>query len=126
MTRHFLPCNSTFCVPVAVMLCAFLCRAEAEDLLFDDPESLESPVNTGSNEYGGSMSSDGRTLYFWSDRLGSVGEGFFGSDIWVATREDPEDLFEDVERLGEPINSPFDDITPVISADGNDGSPNCQ
>ena len=45
------------------------------------PENL-APLNSVANDQQPSLSSDGRTLVFASDRLGSIG----GTDIWMAAR----------------------------------------
>ncbi|EAQ48012.1 OmpA family protein [Leeuwenhoekiella blandensis] len=56
---------------------------------------------------------DGKTLYFASDRPGSLGE----SDLWkVAINEDGS--FGTVENLGDKINTPGRETFPFISKDG--------
>ena len=59
------------------------------------------------------LSADGNTMYFVSDRDG--GEGRL--DIWYATFQG--DDWSEPQNLGARINTPFDDISPMISADGN-------
>ena len=46
------------------------------------PVNLGSPLSTASNDMQPSLSSDGRTLLFTSDRLGGLG----GNDLWISTR----------------------------------------
>jgi len=46
------------------------------------PEDIGAPVNTASTDQQPSLSSDGRTLVFASNRPGGLG----GSDLWIATR----------------------------------------
>lgn len=59
------------------------------------------------------LSTDGKTLYFASDRPGTYGE----SDLWkVALNEDG--TFGEVENLGDKINTPGRETFPFISKDG--------
>lgn len=73
--------------------------------------------NLGSNvnsEYWDSqpyLSSDGSRLYFSSDRPGGFGE----SDIYVSTRSGSG--WSKPKNLGNTINSEFDDMSPIMSAD---------
>jgi Tol biopolymer transport system component len=46
------------------------------------PPANLTPLNSGANDQQPSLSSDGRTLFFASDRLGGIG----GTDIWMSTR----------------------------------------
>lgn len=55
-----------------------------------------------------SLSSDGTTLYFVSDRLG----GFGGKDIWMATGKGTE--WSKPENLGPEINTLGDEVFPFI------------
>lgn len=55
---------------------------------------------------------DGVTLYFVSD----APNGFGGKDIWKATIEGGECKF--IENLGDEINTPGDEMFPVVRADG--------
>ena len=57
---------------------------------------------------------DGREIFITSDRTGGVG----GLDIWVATREDPSDLWSTPVNPGPPLNSAADDGSPALSKDG--------
>ena len=52
-------------------------------LPWNPPTNLGSTVNSAANEFRPSISFDGRTLYFHSNRLGSLGS----VDIYVTTRE---------------------------------------
>lgn len=60
------------------------------------------------------LSSDGNTMFFVSDRAG--GEGRL--DLWYATNYGEGEWSEPI-NLGERINTPFDDISPMLSNDGN-------
>ncbi len=77
------------------------------------------PVNLGPNvnspewESQPALSADGRTLYFVSDRRG----GFGRRDIWVS-QLDEKGEWTKARNLGEPINTPYDEISPFIHANG--------
>jgi tetratricopeptide (TPR) repeat protein len=77
-------------------------------------EKLEKPVNGKTNEIHCSISSDGKTLYFVSDRSG--GEGDF--DIYKTTLNSKGEWGKPL-NLGPSINTLFREDTPFISADGN-------
>jgi len=88
-------------------------RAKA-DFTFGEPMNLVSPVNSAHAEYAPSLSVDGLSLYFESNRPG--GEG--GHDIWVTTRETKDDEWGTPVNLGAPVNSSDHEAGPNISADG--------
>jgi Tol biopolymer transport system component len=60
-----------------------------------------------------SVRRDGREIFITSNRTGSL-----GLDIWVATREDPSDLWSTPINPGPPLNSAADDGSPALSRDG--------
>lgn len=66
-----------------------------------------------SNETHASLSPDGNTIYFTSDRDG----GFGGLDIYKSTRNE-KGKWSDAENLGPKINTPFNEETPFVSSDG--------
>lgn len=74
------------------------------------PEAIQS-INTAANERGPGLSSDGKYLYFSSDRKGGLG----GYDLYVA-RWDGKD-WTGVESLGASVNSAADEAGPALSAD---------
>jgi len=82
-------------------------------LLHNVPEKLGSPLNSPSHEWTMSLSTDGLTLYFSSDRPG----GYGSNDLWKSTRATTEDNWGEPENL-ETINSEFRDFRPSMSADG--------
>jgi serine/threonine protein kinase/Tol biopolymer transport system component len=82
-------------------------------LLHNVPEKLGSPLNSQSSEFSMSLSTDGLTLYFNSDRPG----GYGSDDLWKSTRLTTEDNWGEPENL-ETINSKFIDSAPSISVDG--------
>lgn len=75
------------------------------------PENLGRPVNTKYWESQPTLSSDGSTLFFVSDRPGSMGK----SDIWMTTRK-PDGSWSKPENAGRPINTPGDELAPFIHA----------
>lgn len=60
------------------------------------------------------ISHDDMRLYFVSNMPGGVG----GKDIWVAERESPGGDFKNPRNLGEPINTPGDEMFPYVREDG--------
>lgn len=80
---------------------------------WDIPYNLNAPVNTGNWESQPSISSDGKTLYFVSNRKG----GYGGYDIWKSTLTAKG--WSEPENLGPNINTPFDEQSPFIHPDDN-------
>ncbi len=80
---------------------------------WDEPHNLNAPVNTRAWESQPSISSDGRTLYFVSNRKG----GYGGYDIWKSTLTDKG--WSEPENLGPEINTPYDEQSPFIHPDDN-------
>lgn len=75
------------------------------------PFDLSPPINTPGWESQPSISSDGRTLYFVSNRKG----GYGSYDIWKSTLTDKG--WGEPENLGPNINTPFDEQSPFIHPD---------
>ncbi len=75
------------------------------------PFDIAPPVNTSGWESQPSISADGRTLYFVSNRKG----GFGGYDIWKSNLT--EKGWSEPENLGPNINTAFDEQSPFIHAD---------
>ncbi len=75
------------------------------------PYDLNPPVNTSGWESQPSISADGRTLYFVSNRKG----GYGGYDIWKSTVTDKG--WSEPENLGPNINTSSDEQSPYIHAD---------
>jgi outer membrane protein OmpA-like peptidoglycan-associated protein len=76
------------------------------------PKNLGRNVNTSEWESQPSLSADGRTLYFVSDRRSGIGR----RDIWISTLSDETGTWTKAINAGEQINSPFDEISPFIHA----------
>jgi len=85
--------------------------------VWSEPVNLGAPVNTASWESQPSLSSDGHWLYFTSNRAGGKGK----MDIWRAEKlgVSPEGfpVYGKVSNL-EGINTPGNDLSPFIHADG--------
>ena len=79
-----------------------------------EPLNLGPMINSSSNEEGVSISTDGLTLYFSSNRPGGQG----GWDLWVTTRATKNDPWEEPVNLGPMVNSSANEAAPFLSADG--------
>lgn len=77
------------------------------------PFNLGRPVNSEYWESQPAISPDGNTLYFVSNRPG----GFGGYDIWKSML-DMDGNWSQPVNLGPEINTPYDEHTPFIHADG--------
>ena len=79
------------------------------------PVSLGTTINTPANEQGPTLSEDGLSLYFGSDRAG--GSGAF--DIWVAERACRDCPWQAPVNVGSAINGTGSESGPGLSADGH-------
>jgi len=80
---------------------------------FTPPQKLKGLVNSYSWEGSCSITADGKTLYFSSERPG----GYGGKDIYKATLL-PDSTWGNIVNLGNAINTPFDEDAPFIHPDG--------
>ena len=87
--------------------------AEA-DFYFGRPQNLGATVNSPSDEASSSISADGLSLYFASNRPGGSGQ----YDLWVSTRPTTSAPWGPAVNLGDQVNSPYSEMDPSISADG--------
>ena len=74
-----------------------------------EPRNLGVAVNSAEWESQPSLSADGRTLYFVSDRKGGLGR----RDIWVSNR-DENGKWQKAKNVGKPVNTVYDEISPFI------------
>jgi len=68
----------------------------------------------GANDAGQSVRTDGREVFFWSDRVGTVGD----ADIWVSTRRSVRDPWSPPVNIGSVINTEFAEERPNLTHDG--------
>jgi outer membrane protein OmpA-like peptidoglycan-associated protein len=77
-------------------------------------EPIGKGINTKYWESHACLSADGKTIYFTSNRPQSLG----GTDIFVSTIG-KNNQWQEPQNLGNVINTPFNEETPFLSADGN-------
>lgn len=82
------------------------------DGTWSKPVNLGASVNSSSWESFPTISRDGRTIYFSSDRSGGQG----AIDIYMSTRSAGGEWSEAV-NIGAPVNTPGNDVTPYLSLD---------
>ncbi|MEQ6121874.1 OmpA family protein [Reichenbachiella sp. MALMAid0571] len=77
------------------------------------PENLGIDVNSSSWDVQPTLSADGRTLYFVSDRPGGLGK----KDIWKSSKGE-DDKWSSPVNIGAPVNTSLDEISPFIHVNG--------
>jgi len=90
----------------------YISHKEGKD--WSAPQNLGDVINTRERETQPSLSADGHTLYFSSDRRGGVGK----DDIWVTTLN-AQNKWTDPKNMGPVINTPDEEIAPFIHANGH-------
>lgn len=86
--------------------------AKLKETGWSDPINLGAPVNTKHWESQPSISPDGQTLYFSSNRDKGKGK----KDLWKSTRKSDGSWGEPV-NLGDSVNTPEDEVAPFIHMD---------
>ena len=81
---------------------------------FGTPSLLAGDVNLPASDGGPSISADGLSLYFHSNRVG----GFGVSDLYVATRSNEIEAFGKPVNLGPGVNTVNDEFGPSVTSDG--------
>lgn len=79
-----------------------------------EPQNLGAEINSPYDETTPCLARDGRTLYFSSNRLSSLG----GLDVFRAVFDDAKQSWEPPVNMGTPLNSPADDAFFRLAADG--------
>jgi tetratricopeptide (TPR) repeat protein/flagellar motor protein MotB len=79
----------------------------------ENPQPVTGYANSGKWDSQASVSCDGNTLYFASNRDGGLG----GTDIWVSQRQ-PDGRWAEPVNPGENINTSGDEEAPFITNDG--------
>jgi hypothetical protein len=82
---------------------------------WSDPLNVGSAINSAANEQNPSLSKDGLSLYFTSNRSDGLGN----LDIWVSHRSSIDAPWEAALNLGSPVNTTGADFAPNLSADGH-------
>jgi hypothetical protein len=82
---------------------------------WSSPVNLGPVVNSAFNEQHPSLSRDGLSLYFVSNRP----TGFGLNDIWVTQRSDPDAPWGPPHNLGPAINTSSNDFAPNLTIDGH-------
>lgn len=80
---------------------------------WSEPVSISDEVNSEFHESSASISPDGKTIYFVSERKGGIGK----RDIWKATKNN-DGTWGKAENLGNVINTKHDEEAVYIHPDG--------
>lgn len=87
-------------------------RCENINGYWSEPERVEIINSSSANEIQPHISSDGNTLYFASNREGSMG----GYDIWVSHKS-KNGTWMRPSNMGKRINTPGDELSPFLHPD---------
>ncbi len=87
--------------------------SEVKNRRWTKPKNIGAPINSRGWDSQPSISADGKTLFFASDRGGSEGE----QDIWYAKRKE-DGSWNTPKNAGDNINTPNSDQSPFIHPDG--------
>ncbi len=110
--------RSLFVAAILLITPAALAQAQNVYTPWSEPLNLGAIVNTSSSEFFPCVSKDGLSLYFTS--TGDVTRPSLGGfDIYVSRRPSLDAPWGPPENLGEPINSPYDDVSPMLTIDGH-------
>ena len=91
----------------------YVANYELENDDFGTPEKMGSDINTQYWETHATISADGQTLFFVSDRPGGLG----GRDIYRCKKL-PNGQWSLAQNIGAPINTPNDEDSPFFHPDG--------
>ncbi|WP_229599134.1 OmpA family protein [Runella sp. CRIBMP] len=90
----------------------YISRKNGKD--WDAPKNIGINVNTPFWESQPTLSPDGRTLYFISDRKGGIG----GRDVWYTSLQKNGE-WSAAKNIGGPVNTPDDEASPYLHANGH-------
>ncbi len=107
MHLYFTACNR----PGGLGSCDIYYASKSGDR-WSEPVNIGYPVNTAAWDSQPSISPDGKTLYFTSNRDGNIGH----MDIWVSTQV-REGKWSEPKNLGPLINTQGREMSPFIHAD---------
>jgi len=100
-----------FIVNLTLFAFAISWNAISSPLTFGTPVRLSDSVNSGFNEYAPCLSTDGRRLYFSSDRP----DGFGSYDVYIAHRK--SGVWQEATNVGPQINTEFEEGEPCLTSD---------
>src|SRR6266536_205195 len=91
---------------------------------WSDPVNLGPPINTPFNEAQSTLSKDGLTLFFASNRPEGPDDAVLDNNTWVSQRtctdaDDPVCAWQQPVSLGPPVNTGSNDAGPALSRDGH-------
>ena len=91
---------------------------------WSEPVNLGPTINSPFNEAQSTLSKDGLTLFFASNRPEGPNDAVLDNNIWVSQRactdaDDPACAWEEPVSLGPPVNTGSSDAGPALSGDGH-------
>lgn len=89
----------------------FYCRLNRKGT-WNSPKPMGKPINSIFFDAAVSLTADGNTAYFISERIGGEGR----ADIWVSSKQGND--WSKPENLGNTINTPGNETTVFVSPDG--------
>ena len=87
---------------------------EQKGITWTKPDKLNDNVNSKFHESSASITPDGNTLYFVSNKEG----GFGGHDIYKCLWDPKKQRWNEAENLGPTINTPYEEYSTFIHPDG--------
>lgn len=106
--------NQLFLYIYQAMMAGEIYTCRRSDKGWTDLEPLNQNINSPYHETHASISADGKTLYFTSNRPGGQG----GMDIYKSALDENGEWGKAV-NLGPAINTPYNEETPIINQDDN-------
>ena len=112
---RFVSCFLVLCFTTATASAVTVTEPLGPNWFFQPAENLGPVINTSGYESSPAISSDGLTLIFTSDRLGSRN----GSrDLWQSTRESLDAPWAEPTTLSSSVNTSWHDSGSSLSSDG--------